>query len=43
MKPGCGSIVNIRNAEFACSSHSSSYSKASKEALGNSLTVLNSA
>lgn len=44
MKPGCGAIVHIRNASFLCSSHESDYSsKASKEALGNALTVLNSA
>ena len=43
MKPGCGATIHIRDAEFACSSHASNYSKASKEAFGNALTVLNNA
>jgi hypothetical protein len=41
MKPSCGATVHIRNVEFACSSHKSDFSKASKEAFGNALTVLN--
>jgi hypothetical protein len=43
MKPGCGTVIHVRNTLFTCSTHQTSPSKASKEALGNALTVLNSA
>jgi len=43
MKPGCGEKVHIRNVVFACSTHRGDHSKASKEAFGNALSVLNSA
>ncbi|KLL01620.1 MAG: hypothetical protein MRERC_12c002 [Mycoplasmataceae bacterium RC_NB112A] len=42
MKPGCGATFKATDASFACSSHRSEYSRASKSEFGNALTALNS-
>lgn len=42
MKPGCGRSFKATDAAFACSTHESEYSKASKSEFGNALTGLNS-